>query len=134
MLTRLKTLASQHESFAFETTLASRSFAPWLATLRVGGYAIHLVFLWLSSPELALERVAERVALGGHDVRAEVVRRRYRTGLHNFFTLYRPLASTWRFYDASGPVPRPIARKLEPGPIRVYDRETWDLINRQNVS
>ena len=60
--------------FAFETTLSSRSFAPWLTDLKASGYAVHIVFLWLSSAELALERVAERVALGGHDVPAVTVR------------------------------------------------------------
>ena len=64
----------------------------------------------------------------------EAVQRRYRSGLRNFFTLYRPLASTWRVYDASGPAPRLIARQLEPGPVRVYDRNQWDLITRQNTT
>lgn len=134
MLARLKTLASQRESFAFETTLASRSFAPWLAKLRERGYAVHVVFLWLASPELALERVAQRVALGGHGVPADVIDRRYRAGLTNFFQRYRPVASTWRFYDASGPNPRLLARQLEPGAVRVYDKDKWDRIVRQNAA
>ena len=57
MLTRLDELARQRESFAFETTLASRSFAPWLRDLRASGYAVHLFFLWLSSADLAVQRV-----------------------------------------------------------------------------
>jgi predicted ABC-type ATPase len=74
------------------------------------GYAVHLVFLWLASPELALARVARRVDLGGHSVPAEAVRRRYASGLRNFFSLYRPLMSTWRMYDSSNlPEPRLIA-------------------------
>jgi predicted ABC-type ATPase len=81
MLARLKTLAGQHESFAFETTLASKSFAPWLSTLRQRGYAVHVVFLWLTLSGLALERVAQRVTLGGPSVPAEAVERRYRAGL-----------------------------------------------------
>lgn len=92
---------------------------------------VHIVFLWLSSAELALERVAERVALGGHDVPAVTVRRRYRAGIQNFFTLYKPLASTWRFYDTCGREPRLIAHQVELAPVQVYDRTTWDLITRQ---
>ena len=56
MLARLDELAHQRQSFAFETTLASRSFAPWLRDLRASGYAVHLFFLWLSSPELAVQQ------------------------------------------------------------------------------
>jgi predicted ABC-type ATPase len=80
------------------------------------------------------QRVAERVAIGGHDVPEVTVRRRHRAGLRNFFELYRPLASTWRFYDASGQEPGLIARQVELAPVRVYDREAWDLIARQNRS
>jgi predicted ABC-type ATPase len=133
MLARLHALASDGESFAFETTLASRSFAPWLANLKTRGYTVNLVFLWLSSAELAVERVAERVALGGHNVPPFVVRRRYRTGLRNFFQLYLPIASTWRVYDASGRTPRIVALQLAPEPVRVYDSEQWELIKRQRT-
>jgi predicted ABC-type ATPase len=88
MLARLRELARQRESFAFETTLASRSFAPWIAGLKSeGGYKFRLVFLWLPSPEAAVARVAERVRAGGHDVPEATIRRRYAAGLKNFFTL-----------------------------------------------
>jgi predicted ABC-type ATPase len=99
MLARLKELAAARESFAFETTLASRSFAPWIRSLTSSGYDFHLLFLWLPSPQFAVERVAQRVQSGGHYVADEVVRRRYVKGLRNFFSLYQPLATTWRVYD-----------------------------------
>lgn len=102
MLKRMKELADQRISFAFETTLASRNFAPWLNGLIEEGYRFHLLFLWLATPELAVARVADRVRLGGHDVPETTIRRRYRSGLKNFFCLYRPLATTWRVYDNSG--------------------------------
>src|SRR5579859_2239891 len=101
MLARVEELARQRISFGFETTLASRSFAPWLRLRLADGYAVHLVFLWLASPELALARVARRVELGGHSVPDEVVRRRYSAGLRNLFELYQPIMSTWRVYDNS---------------------------------
>jgi predicted ABC-type ATPase len=101
MLARLKELAARRADFAFETTLASRSFAPWIAELIAAGYGFHLVFLWLSSPELAIIRVADRVRMGGHDVPETTIRRRYHAGLSNFFALYRPLADTWEIADNS---------------------------------
>ena len=76
MLSRMRRLAAARATFAFETTLGSRSFAPWLAGLQRKGYRVHLLFLWLNSAELAVSRVAERVRLSGHDVPAETVRRR----------------------------------------------------------
>jgi predicted ABC-type ATPase len=81
MLARIRQLAAARADLTFETTLASRSFAPWLARLRGDGYRVHLLFLWLGSADLAVSRVAERVRLGGHDVPEAVVRRRYRAGL-----------------------------------------------------
>lgn len=103
MLDRLKQLAGQRRNFAFETTLSTRSYLPWLASLQDCGYAVDLVFLWLPDPEIAIARVIERVRLGGHDVPEAVIRRRYRRGLHNFFRLYRPLAHRWWLLDNSGP-------------------------------
>jgi predicted ABC-type ATPase len=101
MLARVEELARQRISFGFETTLASRSFALWLRLRLADGYAVHVVFLWLASPELALARVARRVELGGHSVPDDAVRRRYAAGLRNFFALYRPIISSWRVNDNS---------------------------------
>lgn len=126
MLTRLRELARRRVNFAFETTLASRSFAPWLSKLVVSGYAFHLVFLWLPSPDLAVSRVADRVRFGGHGVPEEIIRRRYHTGLVYFFSLYRPLSTIWRIYDnSSGGTPRRIASGRGSTTSRVYDRQLW---------
>lgn len=131
MLSRVRALAESRTNFAFETTLASRSFAPWLHDLRTAGYAVHFFFLWLPSADFAVQRVADRVRAGGHDVPEQTIRRRYRSGLVNFFKLYEPVASTWRLYDASGPEPRPIADRLESRPTRVYDEAIWRLTQQQ---
>jgi predicted ABC-type ATPase len=101
MMRRLRELAALRASFAFETTLASRTFAPWLADLRSQGYAVQIVFLWLPSEEMAVQRVSERVRLGGHDVPAATVRRRYRAGVRNFFNMYQPLVDSWQIVDNS---------------------------------
>lgn len=101
MLDRLQSLARSRRSFAFETTLASRSFAPWLRGLREDGYRVHLAFLSLPSVDLAIARVRERVRRGGHDIPELVVRRRYIAGLQNFFGLYQEIADDWQLLDNS---------------------------------
>ena len=82
-------LADERKTFAFETTLASRSFVPWLKGLIAAGYEFRLVFLWLPSADPALARVTECVRSGGHDVPEATVRRRYNAGLRNLFSFYR---------------------------------------------
>lgn len=130
MLRRLRDLARQRVSFAFETTLASRSFAPWLAELKRSGYSIHIVFLWLPSAEFAIDRVADRVRMGGHSVPVDTIRRRYGAGVRNFFDLYERLASTWRVYDNSGDAPRLVAERLEIQAMKVYDQRVWASLTR----
>ena len=129
MLARLRDLAAARANFAFEITLASRSFARWIAELRQAGYIFHLLFLWLPTPELAVARVVERVRAGGHDVPEETIRRRYRAGLANFFHLYRPLADTWHFYDNSvWSEPRLIAAGSGNISSLVADPSVWSTI------
>jgi predicted ABC-type ATPase len=99
MLRRLHDLAESRVSFAFETTLASRSFAPWIAELVASGYEFQLFFFWVPSPEFSIQRVANRVKLGGHFVDPDTIRRRFRRGLENLFHLYLPLTSDWFMYD-----------------------------------
>jgi len=101
MLNRLHDLAEQKTTFAFESTLAARSYVEWISRLRREGYTFQLMFLWLQSPELAVQRVLGRVRSGGHDVPEDVIRRRYEAGLKNFWALYQPLADAWSVYDNS---------------------------------
>lgn len=101
MLERLRELAEEGASFAFETTLAPRTFAKWLLELKSRGYRSRLVYLWVPDPALCVERVKTRVILGGHHVPESVIRRRYELGLRNFFGLYRPIIDSWEIYDNS---------------------------------
>ncbi len=129
MLNRLRQLAGERANFAFETTLASRTFAPWIADLRQQGYRFHLVFLWLPSPDFARIRVDERVYQGGHDIPEATIHRRYHRGLSNFFQLYRPLADVWHFYDNSNPAgARIIASGIRDIQETIHDAETWERI------
>jgi predicted ABC-type ATPase len=101
MLKQLREMAERQIDFAFESTLASRSYAPWLSRLSGQGYNVHLFFLWLQNPEIAIQRVKERIRMGGHHIPEEVIRRRYRKGAHNFFALYQTIADNWSMYDNS---------------------------------
>ena len=101
MLERLKTLAQQKADFAFETTLAARTFAPFLRQCQTGGYQVNLIYVWLNSVELAITRVALRVASGGHNIPEDVIRRRYYRGRKNFLELYSKIANHWQVYDNS---------------------------------
>jgi predicted ABC-type ATPase len=133
MLRRLRSMSSRRESFAFETTLASRSYAPWLAELRGQGYEVHLLFLWLRSAELAVQRVHERVRLGGHDVQDVVIRRRYLRGARNFFRLYRALSDAWVIYDNSNVATSvAIASGSIDGAVTVFDEIAWQEFTRLN--
>jgi predicted ABC-type ATPase len=129
MLERLHILAQQNQSFAFETTLATRSYSRWLTQLKQQGYKIHILFLWLRSPELALYRIKERVQLGGHNVAEGAVRRRYFRGLRNFFQLYHPLADSWAIFDNSS-VGNPVLVAAGSGAstIDILKADIWDEI------
>jgi len=101
LLERIQELFSARVDFAFETTLAGRSYARMLKTIREEGYRAVLFFLWLPSVELAVSRVAMRVRQGGHHIPEADIRRRYTAGLRNFFGLYRSVLDAWWLYDAS---------------------------------
>ncbi len=93
------------ESFAFETTLSGRSYARMIPSWQAQGYHVVLYFLSLPDPEMAINRVGNRVSEGGHNVPPDVVRRRFHAGLHNFHHIYRDIVDEWGLYDASLPTP-----------------------------
>lgn len=105
MLAEITEHVRRRESFAFETTLAGRAYARLIPRWRAAGYSVHLIFLKLDSVELAVERVAVRVAQGGHNVPEPVIRRRFAQGWRNFNEVYRRLVDSWRIYDNSGETP-----------------------------
>jgi predicted ABC-type ATPase len=132
MLERLEELAAQRADFAFETTLASRTFAPFLRKLRAAGYRVQLVYVWLNSPELCVERVRGRARTGGHFVEEGIVRRRYERSLRNFFSLNQPLADDWRLYDNSDPSgPRVVAAGHGSTATVIHEQQTWDEMRRR---
>lgn len=125
MLHRLHELGKLRVNFAFETTGASRSLSPWLKQLKANGWYVHISYLWLPDPQMAIERVASRTKAGGHWVPEHLIQRRYALGLANFWNLYRPIASTWRVYDnATAFAPDLIARG-EATRVESLDPEKW---------
>lgn len=131
----MKELLASNKSVAFETTAAGTNYLKYLREAKRKGYEIGLMFLWLSSPEQAIQRVKERVEQGGHDVPAETVRRRYYSGQKNLIKHYLPLADTLLIIDNSWEEKRTIAIKDLGGSLKVEDKMMWDRIrkNAQNA-
>jgi predicted ABC-type ATPase len=131
MLRHIAELATARRNFAFETTLASRTFAPFLRRLISNGYRSHLVYVWVRSPEIAVRRVRSRIASGGHSVPEETIRRRYVRSIHNLFHLYLPLARAWEAIDNSSPgLPTIIAAGGMDEDMIVYDKIAWRELER----
>lgn len=130
LLEQIHKLADKNVDFAFETTLAGKRHAIFLKELKEKGYAVHLFFLWIPSKELALARIKERVARGGHNVADEDVRRRFDRSINNFLILYKPLLDTWNLFDNSTASPRLIAKE-EYGKLNVEDKDLFDLIAKK---
>ena len=93
MLKRIDELLQKEESFSIETTLSTRSYFKLVETAHQKGYNVTLLYFWLESPEQAIERVAERVSKGGHDIPKDVIIRRYWAGLNNLFDIYMPIST-----------------------------------------
>jgi predicted ABC-type ATPase len=106
MLSEIQRRVRKRESFAFETTLSGHVYARMIPEWRISGYRVKLIFLGLSDADMAISRVAMRVAQGGHDVSSAVVRRRFVAGLRNFKDIYMDLVDKWEWYDNSGKAPQ----------------------------
>ena len=101
MLTRISELLESGVDFAFETTLSTRSYVNTVKKAQEKGYLVTVLYFWLNSPELAVERVRIRVKEGGHNIPKKTIRRRYDLGISNMFNLYIPIADYWMFIDNS---------------------------------
>lgn len=130
MLRHIHDLAAARRDFAFETTLASRTFAPFLQDLTHNGYRTHLLYVWIRSPEIAVQRVRSRVAAGGHSVPEETVRRRYIRSAHNFLKLYWPLARSWEVLDNSSPGRPTLIASGDMNQDIMHDAAAWRDLER----
>lgn len=129
VLERVHSMAAQGVDFAFETTLSGKSYISFLKGLRKEGYTINIFFLWIPSPELAIDRIRDRVAGGGHHVPAADVRRRFHRGLYNFMNHYKLLADTWLLFNNADATPRLIAQEKD-SKMEIIDKILFEDITK----
>jgi predicted ABC-type ATPase len=131
MLGKINKLISNRIDFAFETTLSTKSYTNTIEKAKVQGYQTTLVFFWLDSVELAIERVKTRVLEGGHNIPREVIIRRYFAGLKNLFGLYVSICDYWMIFDNSKSPSTLIAEGYSDKDIDIKNINTFELIKQQ---
>lgn len=127
MLERMHKLRDSGIDFGFESTLASRSFVPFLKSCQARGYEVHLLYVWLENVELAIERIAHRVLDGGHNIPEATIRRRYESSRRNFVELYQPLANSWRVFDNS--IEPMLVAEGDKDETTIYETAKWQVIS-----
>lgn len=128
MLHRIKELTNLQVDFALETTLASKTYVKFIKNAKEKGYFVTLIFFWLNSPELAMERVKNRVETGGHNIPTEVIYRRYRSGIRNLKKLYIDIADFWMIIDNSIPPFNLIAEGIKNESSDIHNTEIFQKI------
>ena len=131
MLHRIDELLLSGVSFSVETTLSTRSYLSLIRQAQEKGYTVNLIYFWLNSPELAIERVKQRVSNGGHDIPPLIVRRRYKAGLNNLFKIYMSCVDYWMLADNSNTPRVIVADAFRKGnEIRIYDQDLFNQIKK----
>ena len=128
MITKIRYLLKRQKDFAVETTLATRSLLKTVQIAQRAGYTVTLLYFWLNSPELAIERVQARVEAGGHNIPEETIRRRYQVGIDYFFHYYSPICERWILADNSQIPFRVIAEGSKDTIINIKDEATFHKI------
>nr|WP_315138861.1 zeta toxin family protein [uncultured Capnocytophaga sp.] len=126
MLARMDELLQKGETFAFETTLATKSYKQKIEWAQANGYEVTLLFFWLDSPNIAKERVAQRVAEGGHNIPLETIERRYYNGIANLFAIYIDMVDICYIFDNSEGERTPIAKKYKGGKEIIYNTDLYN--------
>jgi predicted ABC-type ATPase len=129
MLKRIKELATAGKSFAFESTLSSRTFARFLLHCKQAGYEVRVFYVVLPTVDLAIERVKLRVQRGGHDIPLDDIQRRFHRSRDNFLNLYKPLADHWSVLDnATGKLD--VIASGTSKRTTVKDKSKWQLFSQ----
>lgn len=128
MLLKIRYMLKKQRDFAVETTLATRTLLKTAKMAQSAGYTVTLLYFWLNSPELAIERVKARVETGGHNIPEETIRRRYQVGIDYFFHYYAPICERWILADNSQIPFRVIAEGSKDDVINIRDEETYAKI------
>lgn len=128
MLERVEQLIERDEDFAVETTLATKSLAGMISRAQHKGYMVGIFYFWLKNPELAIKRVAMRVAAGGHNIPTDTIVRRYRQGMENLRKIYLPLCNYWVLIDNSDKQGKWVAEGGLSTATRIYNKRIYNLI------
>lgn len=131
MLKRIDELVQQKADFAIETTLATRSYVSLIKDAQAAGYKVSLLFFWLSSAEVAIKRVAQRVSEGGHNIPSETITRRYYRGISNLYNLYMPICDEWTLVNNMNLAPEVVAKSDVFGKM-IFNNELWDNIRNES--
>ena len=132
MLARMDELLQKGETFAFETTLATKSYKQKIEWAQANGYEVILLFFWLDSPNMAKKRVAQRVAEGGHSILTETIERRYHNGIANLFAIYMDMVDICYIFDNSEGRKELIAQKERHRGIVIYNNDKFNLMKNNN--
>ncbi len=130
MLQKIDGFIKRKKDFAFETTLATRSYTNTIRKAKEKGYDVTLLFFWLDSTNLAIERVKTRVSEGGHNIQSNIIVRRYYNGLRNLFNLYIPQADYWMIFDNSNLAAGLIAEGNSDQDLNIQNRTTFERIKK----
>lgn len=130
MLKRIDELFSENENFAFETTLATKSYKEKILKDQENGYFVTLLFFWLKNTELAKERVKTRVLEGGHHIPDDIIERRYYNGTLNLFNIYLPIVDQLLIFDNSEGKHKLIAEKNDGEQISIIREEEFNQIRK----
>ena len=125
MLKKINYLLERKADFSIETTLATRSLVGIIQKAQDLGYKVTILYFWLNSPELAIQRVRDRVSTGGHNIPEETIRRRYRVGIQYFFNDYSPVCERWILADNSQIPFRVVAEGSKLDTVSIRDEETY---------
>jgi len=98
-LKRIRELIEHRIGFTWETTMSGKTAAVWLREAKKRGFVLKAYFLWVREPETTIRRIRQRVAEGGHNIPEEGSRRRFFKTIQNFFTIYRPLMTSWQLFQ-----------------------------------
>ncbi len=130
LVKRLVEMLKSNVSFAFETTGAGINYVKHIKEAQDNGYQFFLMFLWLSNPQIAIQRVAERVVQGGHHIPTETIIRRYSSGIRNILQHYLPLADNALILDNSSLEQEKIIALKTTNRLQIKDEEIWNKIQR----
>ena len=133
MLKRIAELMEEEESFSIETTLATRSYARLVKAAQKKGYKVSLIYFWLNSPELAVNRVRQRVSEGGHNIPEDIIRRRYIAGINNLFKIYMPCVDYRLVADNSHESRIVIAEGGRNIPTEIHEVELFKTIESYDI-